>query len=560
MATLKIGLAQLNSTVGELDGNLELIVSAARDAHDAGCHVLLTPEMALTGYPLEDLVLRSVLQQATANAEQALARRLEEEGLGALVAVIGSLGTLDGKPTNDAVIITGGEVLSRYHKRHLPTYGVFDEGRVFKAGTDQVTVEVEHDDHNTRIAIAICEDLWQASDSELIELTTGADVIASLNASPFESGKVQARHQIIQRINKLTSTPVAYVNAVGTQDELIFDGHSFVSSGSSSRLEGPGFKQTVLVSELDVETGEFTAQGSDLIKPADALTRDRQLHDIYFALVQSVYDFVTKIGLSKVGLGLSGGIDSALVAAIAVDALGPENVFAVAMPSEYSSGHSVADAEDLAVRTGLNLRTIPIAKLLGAFGQAAGEVELDLEGLPEENLQARIRGVLLMAMSNAEHPLILATGNKSELAVGYSTIYGDAVGGYAPLKDVYKTTVWELATWRNSHTQLFANPTRPIPENSITKPPSAELRPGQLDSDSLPDYELLDGILERYIEKRMSAVEIASDGFDPDLVAKTIAMTDLAEYKRRQYPPGPKISTIAFGRDRRLPITNHWSD
>lgn len=564
--TLRIGLAQLNSTVGDLAGNVERIVEAVGRASAAGCALVVFPEMAITGYPLEDLVLSQSVQAAATAAGADLASQLADADLGHVTVVVGTLGVAAGSPTNQALAISDGEIQAKYNKRHLPTYGVFDEGRVFAAGASPLllTVESAAGSPASTVAVTICEDLWRASTDELQDLTAGADALLSLNASPFEIGKPEQRIELVRQVATTTGTPVVYVNSVGTQDELIFDGHSLATSPVGDVLVGPGFRDTVLVVDLDLETNAFTDHSSEFVPVQPAATRSTEaqaedaIADTYLGIVQAVRDFVEKCGLSSVALGLSGGIDSALVAAIAVDALGPDKVFGLSMPSQHSSGHSKDDAADLATRTGLSLRTIPIAPLVAAYQAASQSGGVALTALAEENLQARVRGVLLMALSNSEGPMVLATGNKSELAVGYSTIYGDAVGGYAPLKDVYKTLVWDLARWRNAHAAQFDNPTPPIPESSIEKPPSAELRPDQLDTDSLPDYEVLDGILQLYIDQRVQFDDIVARGFDPELVREIIAKTNLAEYKRRQYPPGPKVTRIAFGRDRRLPISNRF--
>lgn len=580
-SNLRVGIAQLNSIVGDIPGNIDKIISAAVRANTSGCSLVVFPEMAVTGYPIEDLALNRALQESCDLAASELAERLTASGLGHITIIVGTLGTIDSQPANQALVISDGQVRERYTKRHLPTYGVFDEGRVFTPGSNPMVVPVgaaisqpdqiagaepltTPSPQPTQVAVTICEDLWQATQTELTELADTADLIVSLNASPFEVGKSAARIDLAHAIADTTKTPLIYVNAVGTQDELIFDGHSLVVGSNGTVLEGPGFLDTVLIADLDLATGQLVGHSAELINVADFGSRSgasqtqAALADIYLGLVQSVRDFVEKCGLSSVALGLSGGIDSALVAAIAVDALGPDKVVGLSMPSEHSSDHSISDAAELAARTGIRLRTVPIAPLVENYRTASTNGGIDLTGLAEENLQARLRGVLLMAMSNSEGPMVLATGNKSELAVGYSTIYGDAVGGYAPLKDVYKTLVWDLARWRNDHASEFENSTPPIPANSITKPPSAELRPGQLDTDSLPDYEVLDAILNLYIDQRAQVADIVALGFDEPLVREIIAKTDLAEYKRRQYPPGPKVTAVAFGRDRRLPISNHF--
>ncbi len=432
---------------------------------------------------------------------------------------------------------------ARYLKHHLPNYGVFDEARYFVPGDAPLVVDVD----GTEVAIAICEDLWQDGGPVAWTRESGTPVLAVLNASPYERDKDDVRLALCQQRARESGAVLAYVNLVGGQDELVFDGDSLVVSPDGTVLaRAPQFEPALLVVDVDPAHPRPTAGA--------LATRLDSLAEVYGALVLALRDYVDKNGFRSVLLGLSGGIDSALVAAIACDAFGSDRVYGVAMPSVYSSEHSVADAYDLADRTGVHIRTVAIAPMVDAY-----QGSLHLTGLAEENLQARVRGTTLMALSNAEGHLVLATGNKSELSVGYSTIYGDAVGGYAPIKDVPKTLVWELARWRNAQA-VAAGLTAPIPPNSIEKPPSAELRPGQQDTDSLPDYHVLDELLEAYVAGDSSAADLVAAGFDADLVERILRLTDLAEYKRRQYPPGTKISLRAFGRDRRLPITSRWRE
>lgn len=541
MAPLRLALAQINPTVGDLLGNRALIVSAAASAAEAGADLVAFPEMALTGYPIEDLALRPSFQLAAADAIGLVAADLTAAGLESLTVVLGVLSTRAGKPQNAAVVISGGAVTGHYVKHHLPNYGVFDERRLFAAGDDPLVVDVA----GVRLSIAICEDLWQPDSPAEIAARSDADVLLVLNASPYEMGKDDVRLSLLRTRAAQTGCAVAYVNCVGGQDELVFDGGSMIvtADGSIAALS-PQFAPDLLVAEISA-SGE--------VHGPIALALD-DTEEAYRALALGLGDYVRKNGVRSVVLGLSGGIDSAFVAALAVDALGAENVYGVAMPSAYSSAHSISDAEDLAARTGVNLRTVPIAPMVDAY-----QSQLHLSGLAEENLQARVRGATLMAISNSEGHLVLATGNKSELAVGYSTIYGDAVGGFGPIKDVPKTLVWKLSAWRNAYAAERGE-IPPIPENSISKPPSAELRPDQLDSDSLPDYELLDAVLAEYVEGNVGVGELIARGFDPEVAARIIALTDGAEYKRRQYPPGTKITSLAFGRDRRIPITNHWHE
>ena len=520
--------------------------------------------------------MRPSFQKASADAVARLAEEIAKVGLSDLLVVVGylrgtdnadaiKLGVPRGAPMNTAAIIHGGKILGHYNKHHLPNYGVFDEYRHFVPGDESVIVRA----FGTDIAIAICEDLWQDGGPVAQVSQSGASLLLVLNGSPYERNKDDVRLELVQRRAREANATLAYVNLVGGQDELVFDGDSIVVSESGQILARANqFVPEILFVDVPVRdsgenknhaTGEVLIEikTADLPKPKITSSVSRRMSDyeeLYSALVLSLQDYVNKNGFKSVLLGLSGGIDSALVAAIACDALGPERVFAISLPSEYSSEHSKLDAQDLATRTGLNLRTVPIEPMVKTF-----LTELKLTGLAEENLQARVRGTTLMGVSNQEGHLVLATGNKSELSVGYSTIYGDAVGGFAPIMDVPKIDVWALARWRNEKARSEGK-VEPIPESSISKPPSAELRPGQKDSDSLPDYEVLDAILSQYVEFEKSAEEIIESGFDPDVVRKVIQLTDQAEYKRRQYPPGPKVSAKAFGRDRRLPMTSKWRE
>jgi NAD+ synthase (glutamine-hydrolysing) len=574
---LRVALAQVNPTVGDIDGNAELVARWSAHAAAQGAHLVVFPEMVLTGYPIEDLALRRSFVDAASRATDDLARRLAADGLGDTVVVVGTLdrdtGTKDGlgvpkgAPQNVAAVLHGGSVVARYAKHHLPNYGVFDEQRYFVPGASLTTVRV----HGIDVGIVICEDLWQEGGPVAAARAANAGLLLVLNGSPFERQKDDLRLALCRRRADEAGCTLAYVNLVGGQDELVFDGDSIVvDQGGGVIARAPQFDDGVLIADLELSAASGTTAPAPMpvqhttispdplpdyaASPSSVAPPRTDLGSVYAALVTGTRDYVRKNGFRSVVLGLSGGIDSALTAAIAVDALGAENVVGVSMPSEYSSEHSRSDAADLATRTGLDYRTIPIAPMVAAFQQS-----LHLTGLAEENLQARVRGVTLMALSNSEGHLVLATGNKTELSVGYSTIYGDAVGGYAPIKDVPKMLVWELSRWRNAQAEA-AGHLPPIPASSITKPPSAELRPGQLDSDSLPDYQLLDDVLDDYIEHDRGSAELVAAGFDADLVERVLRMTDVAEYKRRQYPPGPKISVRNFGRDRRLPITNAWRE
>lgn len=576
MPQLRLGLAQINPVVGDLAGNVASVVEWCRKAGEAACHVVVFPEMVLTGYPVEDLALRESFQAASRAAVSDLAQRLVEAELGDLVVIVGHLDFIDqvssretlgrpvGAPVNAASVLYNGSIVASYRKHHLPNYGVFDEFRYFVPGTQPCVVRVGGVD----VALAICEDLWQDGGPVARVGKHGAGLLAVINGSPFERNKDDVRLALVQRRAREAGCHIAYVNMVGGQDELVFDGDSMVVNAVGGLISrAPLFEEGLMVTDLDLPSAPVPSTLSDGTEvhvisawpcspyrpnqPSVAPTlSDLQVQ--YNALVVGLRDYVQKNGFTSVALGLSGGIDSALVAAIAVDALGPENVIGVSMPSVYSSEHSKDDARELARRTQLRFRTVPIAPFVDTL-----QSSLKLTGLAAENLQARLRGITLMAISNQEGPLVLATGNKSELAVGYSTIYGDAVGGFAPIKDVPKTLVWELARWRNDYA-VKRGQTPPIPSSSIEKAPSAELRPDQKDSDSLPDYDLLDRLLDAYVERDLGREALITQGFDAALVDRVLMLVDRAEYKRRQYPPGTKISRRAFGRDRRLPITSRW--
>ena len=536
---LSVVLAQVNPTVGDLTANARLIRDSVNSAAHAGpVDLILFGEMVLNGYPIEDLALREDFQAASLSAVKTLATDLAADGNGATHVIVGYLGVGKSGPTNSAAVLHSGQVMGTYAKHFLPNYGVFDEARYFHQGHEPLIFDIK--DHT--IAVAICEDLWRSGGPVQWAREAKADILAVLNASPYESQKENVRIDLCRDRARESGATILYTNIVGGQDELLFDGGSMVvSTEGDILLQGAQNIEELLRIHLPYQGGPVELK--PFIDP---------LETIYHALTLSLRDYVEKNGFSSVIFGASGGIDSALVGAIAVDALDKENVFACAMPSEYSSEHSLADAYALSERTGLSIHTVSIAPMVDAF-----LAELGVTGLAEENLQARVRGTTLMALSNSHGHLVLVTGNKSELAVGYSTIYGDAVGGFAPIKDIPKTMVWALARWRNA-TATAAGAAPPIPENSIEKEPSAELRPDQLDSDSLPDYELLDAILEMYIDQDASIADLEAKGFDSALVHRIISLTDRAEYKRRQYPPGTKISTKSFGRDRRLPITNRW--
>ncbi len=551
MPAVRIALAQIDACVGDVDGNARAVLEWSRRAADAGADLVVFPEMTITGYPIEDLALRASFRRGAEAALQRAATELEAAGLGGLAVVVGSVGehgttSPEGhhRPTNQAVLLRHGRVEVRYDKHHLPNYGVFDEYRIFTPGDDVVVLDVA----GRRVGVVICEDIWQDGGpvSEMDE--HDVDLLVVLNGSPYEEGKGHVRTELAARRAREVDAPVAYVNLVGGQDDLVFDGGSFVVATDGTLLaSAPQFVEHLLVWDLAAE-GEPQRPG-ERVPP---LSADEE---IYRAIVLGLQGYVRKNGFRSVVLGLSGGIDSALTATVAADAVGGEHVVGVSMPSAYSSEHSKDDAEDLAKRLGADYRVQPIGAVVDAF-----RGELDIEGVTEENLQARVRGVLLMALSNREGHLVIAPGNKSELATGYATIYdAGSIGGFAPLKDVDKSRVWALARWRNQHA-VDGGELPPIPESSITKPPSAELRPGQLDQDSLPPYHLLDEVLDAYVEHAEGRAELLARGFDPAVVDKVLQLVDRAEWKRRQYPLGPKVTALAFGRDRRLPVTSRWRE
>jgi NAD+ synthase (glutamine-hydrolysing) len=575
---IRLALAQLNPVVGDLIGNSAKCLEAVKSAATLGAEIVVLPEMMITGYPVEDLALRPSFQKASETATKEFATKLKGAGLGEVLVFVGylrrtsdteaeTLGVPRGGPMNCAAVIYDGQIQTSYSKHHLPNYGVFDEYRYFVPGNESVLVRAFGID----IAVAICEDLWQDGGPVSQVKANGAGLLVVLNGSPYERDKDDLRLNLVKQRALEAQATLAYVNMVGGQDELVFEGDSIIVSKDGDVLQRAlQFETDMLVVDLEIaaagsQTELANGEAVTLIssaarrsdKPALSLETRKRLDpigEVYSALVVSLRDYVQKNGFKSIALGLSGGIDSALVAAIAADAIGAKNVYGVSMPSKYSSEHSKADALDSANRIGLNFRTVEIEPMVSAYLE-----NLELTGLAEENLQARVRGMTLMGISNQEGHLVLATGNKSELSVGYSTIYGDAVGGFAPLMDVPKVDVWELAKWRNQ-SAVKNNEVAPIPESSITKPPSAELRPGQQDSDSLPDYEELDAILEMYVEQDLTAEQIAATGFAIETVKRILLLTDRAEYKRRQYPPGPKVSGKAFGKDRRMPLTNKWAE
>ncbi|MEO1063882.1 MAG: NAD+ synthase [Actinomycetota bacterium] len=569
MRRLRVVAAQIDVCVGDLDGNAERIVSAYRDAVDLGADLVAFPELAVTGYPPEDLLLKPGFVDAARRTIDELAERT-----GDAVAVIGFP---DGGATlhNAAAICSGGRLQGTYRKRLLPNYSVFDEARYFLPGTDAGPL---YGVAGVRVGVSICEDIWSSHGPLIDQAVGGAEVAININGSPYQQGKWDVRERMLSTRAADAGIPLVYVNCVGGQDELVFDGHSTAFDAEGGLLARAAmFDEELLVVDLEIRgayrqhlldpRGRPDGEPLDVVEltpapPAGGHSGDAvpvrisepldDLAEVYEALVTGTRDYVRKNGFREVVIGMSGGIDSSLTAVVAADAIGPEHVHGVGMPSRYSSEGSVSDAEKLAGNLGIDFRTIAIepahAALLEMLAPSFGELP---PGVTEENLQSRIRGVTWMALSNKFGWLVLTCSNKSEAAVGYATLYGDTAGGFAVIKDVYKTLVYELCRWRNERAGAEI-----IPESVITKPPSAELRPDQRDDQSLPPYELLDPILHAYIDDDMTVDEIVHLGYEADVVARIARLVDLAEYKRRQSPPGPRITGKAFGRDRRLPITN----
>ena len=578
MPQLRVGLAQVDTTVGDLRGNADLVSSWVAHAKQSGCHAVVFPEMTLTGYMPEDLVLRQSFVDASIATVHALAARLSDEGAGDVAVVVGfcdkshrpspAVGRPAGEPQNAAALLWQGRAVTTYAKHHLPNYGVFDEFRYFVRGDRFPVVRL----HGVDVGLVICEDLWQEGGPIAVAREARVGLLLCPNASPYERFKDDVRGALVQRRAVEAGATIAYVNLVGGQDELVYDGDSLVVDSTGAILaRAPMWEQGLMAVDLgipsaagdltgDVDAGDGTVMHVDRhVLVADALpsytpltagvaARLEDEAEVWGALVTATRDYVDKNGFKSVVLGLSGGIDSAVVAAIAHDALGADRVHVVGMPSDWSSQGSIDDARELAETLGLHWQLLPIAPMVEAYCRTT-----HLDGLALENLQARVRGTLLMALSNQHGHLVLTTGNKSELATGFSTLYGDSAGGFAPIKDVPKTLVWKLARWRNTQGPA-------IPVASIEKPPSAELAPGQLDSDRLPDYSVLDALLDAYVERDQGRAQLIAAGFDAQLVDRVVRLVDLAEYKRRQYPPGPKITPRAFGRDRRLPITSRWRE
>ena len=542
--SLNVVLAQLNLLVGDIDGNAERIITSAKQAFDnQSAHLIVFPELTLTGYPPEDLLIRPSLQ---ARIERALEKILEADLPGYIV--VGFPEQVNCSLYNTLALIKGRERLATYHKQCLPNYQVFDERRYFKSGNNGCIFQI----HGTHVAFTICEDLWELA--PIVQAReAGAQLLININASPFHINKLEERQQLLQQRATEGDFPVIYVNLVGGQDELVFDGGSMaVNADGTCQFLAPSYIEGNYF--LKVNVG---ANGSCQIPEQNIASNHSLEEQVYDALVLGVRDYVNKNNFPGVVLGLSGGIDSSLTLAIAVDALGKERVQAVMMPFEYTSQLSINAAAQQAALLGVNYKVIAIHEIYSAFMDAlamefAGS-EIDVS---EQNIQARARGVVLMAISNKKGSLVLTTGNKSEIAVGYTTLYGDMAGGFNPLKDVSKTLVYKLSSYRN--TGYGPEPDEVIPTQVIERAPSAELAPGQIDQDNLPPYDILDQILELYVENDCSADAIVAEGFDEVIVRKIVRMVDLNEYKRRQSPIGVRLTKRGFGRDRRYPITNSW--
>jgi NAD+ synthase (glutamine-hydrolysing) len=567
---MRVALAQINTVVGDIEGNAARVADAIARASRAGADLTLVPELALTGYPPEDLLLRPGFARASREALERVAAGVDRG-----VAVVG-FAEWDGDCHNSAGILAAGGVRAVYRKRFLPNYGVFDEARYFAAGREQLILDVL----GARVGVVICEDIWYASPVAAELAAARLDLICCISASPFHAGKGDWRERMLGTRAGDSAAALAFCNQVGGQDELVFDGRSVVfDAGGELVARAPQFEEDLLLADLDLELPARRRLHVPLVRrlpqvavpeavpvaaapgrapaggPSGVAPLLEEPEELWKALVTGLSDYVGKNGFPGVVIGLSGGIDSALTATLAVDALGPARVLGVALPSEFTSTQSLEDAQALAERLGIRIVTIPITPVVAAFEDVLADVFAGRgRDVTEENLQARARGTLLMALSNKFGPLVLATGNKSEISVGYSTLYGDMVGGFAPLRDVYKTSVYRLARWRNAHEGREV-----IPARTIERAPSAELRPNQLDTDTLPPYELLDPILEGHIEQDLGLEDLAARGFPRDVVADVIRMVARAEYKRRQGPVGIKITPRAFGKDRRMPITHRYA-
>ena len=579
MRPLRIALAQINPTVGDLDGNVRTIVAALQRARDEGADLVAFPELAVTGYPPEDLLLKP----SFVDANRAALEEVRAATVG-LTAVIG-FADADGDVYNAAAVVHDGELLHVYRKHFLPTYAIFDEDRTFRAGTENAVYSVGQ----ALFGVSVCEDIWYPGGPPQEQARAGAQLLINISASPYHAGKGRDRERMLATRAADNVTVVAFCNMVGGQDELVFEGRSVVVDADGTVLtRGAQFEEDLVIADVDlrrvfrkrlhdprrrklpvsevprVQVGEAAVGEGDIDPSRDGADANRpacriaeplgHLEEIYRALTLGVGDYVRKNGFERVVMGLSGGVDSALTACIAADALGPDNVTGVAMPSRYSADMSETDAACLAGNLGIEFLVIPIENVFTAYVKTLEDVFAgEEEGATEENLQARTRGNLLMALSNKFGWMVLTTGNKSEMSVGYATLYGDMAGGFAVIKDVPKTLVYELSRWRNEQGDSPV-----IPQRTLTRPPSAELREDQRDTDNLPPYDVLDPILEAYVEQDMGLEGIASLGYDEALVRRVISMVDANEYKRRQASPGVRITARAFGKDRRLPITNHF--
>ena len=563
MASLRIAACQLNLSVGDLLGNKEKILSAYANAQEKGSDIAVFTELAVCGYPPEDLLLKRGFVHDTQEMLKEIASHTSD-CVAVLGFVNGQAAAADPvkRTSNAAAVCFDGKVVGTYSKRALPDYGVFDEERYFSPGNESLQI---YEVRGVNIGITICEDIWRPKGISTDLAAIGAQVILNLNASPFEKEKLQTREMVLKERVEETQIPIVYVNQVGAQDELVFDGGSFVMNSQKEVIaRASQFEEEVLIFDIEVQD-QGTAKNENLVQISSDLKKKAAVNtspppvlmeeeQVWNALCLGTRDYVKKNGFTDVCLGLSGGIDSAIVAAIACDAIGPEHVHAIMMPSRFSSTHSVSDAQALIDNLNCHQMNIPIEPAHEAFLNMTEDYFADLpEGIAEENIQSRIRGTLLMALSNKFGWLVLTTGNKSELAVGYSTLYGDTAGAFSVIKDLWKTEVFSLANWRN---ETAGNEV--IPNSIITKPPSAELRPDQRDDQTLPDYEILDELLKELVENDVVKHELLKMGHDPEVVHQISRLVDLAEYKRRQSPLGPKVSKKSFGRDRRLPITNAY--
>ena len=542
---VRIGLAQINTTVGDIKGNFQKILDYILKAKKSGVDIISFPELAITGYPPEDLLLKPKFVEENIKMLEKLAIEINN-----IVAVVGFVNRKNKNLYNAAAVLYKKKIIGIYHKILLPNYGVFDEKRYFTQGDEPTIFKIDE----VIFGVNICEDIWHKTGPTKTQASRGAQLIININGSPYHTGKWKERETVIRNASIENNVWISYTNLVGGQDELVFDGQSMVMNNKGILIaKADAFKGCLLITDIEIENNsEVKSNSRKYFIDKKKLNFFDPIEEIYMALVTGLKDYVHKNGFKKVVIGLSGGIDSSLVAAIASDALGKENVVGVFMPSRYSSQESQIDAAHLAKNLGIKFLTIPIEPIFKIYlltlEHHFGELEKDIT---EENLQARIRGNILMALSNKFGWLVLTTGNKSEMSVGYATLYGDMAGGFAVIKDVYKTMVYKLADYRNSINKV-------IPDRIMAKEPTAELKPNQKDTDSLPPYEILDSILKEYIEKDRNFDEIVSMGFSKDIVRKVIKMVDRNEYKRRQSPPGIKITPKAFGRDRRVPITNKY--